>query len=85
MADLKHNIEHLKSKFENVRSRRGLVLRTEHCNKNYTTDFISRLYQEEGKGLFVTKTCVLGHVQQVRLIQSKSKMVNILCHVNPII
>ena len=64
LTGLKHNIEHLKSKFENAKSRRGLVLRTEHCNPNYSTDFISRLYNEEGKGLFSTRTCVLGHVQQ---------------------
>lgn len=43
---------------------RGLVLRNGYCNKNYTTDFISRLYAEEGKGVFTVRTNVLGHMQQ---------------------
>lgn len=43
---------------------RGLVLRNERSSDNYNTDFICRLYAEEGKGLFSTRMNVLGHIQQ---------------------
>ncbi|KAK7076540.1 hypothetical protein SK128_001764 [Halocaridina rubra] len=43
---------------------RGLVLRNENANDNYTTDFIYRLYSEEGKGIFSCRKNVLGHMQQ---------------------
>lgn len=39
---------------------RGLVLRNENANDNYTTDFIFRLYSEEGKGIFSCRKNVLG-------------------------
>lgn len=42
--------------------------RNEKCSENYTTDFISALYREEGEGLFTVRTNVLGHVQQVNLM-----------------
>ncbi|KAF6120919.1 phosphofructokinase, muscle [Phyllostomus discolor] len=44
--------------------KRGLVLRNEKCNENYTTDFIFNLYSEEGKGIFDSRKNVLGHMQQ---------------------
>ncbi|KAL3284971.1 hypothetical protein HHI36_019100 [Cryptolaemus montrouzieri] len=43
---------------------RGLVLRNEKASSNYSTDFIHRLYSEEGKGIFSTRMNVLGHMQQ---------------------
>ena len=46
--------------------KRGIVLRNEHANSNYSTDFIYHLYNEEGKGVFNCKKNVLGHMQQVR-------------------
>lgn len=65
LGDLKDNIDHLKRKFSNLSySKRGLVLRSEGCNQNYSSDFMMQLYDEEGKGLFTAKKCVLGHVQQ---------------------
>ncbi|XP_073250826.1 ATP-dependent 6-phosphofructokinase, muscle type-like [Porites lutea] len=60
---LKTNIEHLINKMRGS-IRRGLVIRSENCSENYTTDFIAALYREEGKGLFTVRTNVLGHVQQ---------------------
>ena len=39
---------------------RGLVLRNEMANENYTTDFIHRLYAEEGKGIFTCRQNILG-------------------------
>ncbi|XP_027200461.1 ATP-dependent 6-phosphofructokinase isoform X1 [Dermatophagoides pteronyssinus] len=43
---------------------RGLVLRNEKANSNYTTDFMFKLYSEEGKDNFSTRMNILGHMQQ---------------------
>ncbi|CAO1414051.1 unnamed protein product [Diamesa serratosioi] len=43
---------------------RGLILRNEKASVNYNTDFINRLYSEEGKEYFSTRSNVLGHWQQ---------------------
>ncbi|XP_054887955.1 ATP-dependent 6-phosphofructokinase, liver type [Poeciliopsis prolifica] len=61
--DLKTNVEHLAEKMKKD-IQRGLVLRNECCHKNYTTDFIYKLYSEEGKGVFDCRVNVLGHLQQ---------------------
>ncbi|XP_048348184.1 ATP-dependent 6-phosphofructokinase, muscle type isoform X1 [Sphaerodactylus townsendi] len=61
--DLEANVEHLTEKMKTT-VKRGLVLRNEKCNENYTTDFIYNLYSEEGKGIFDTRKNVLGHMQQ---------------------
>lgn len=39
---------------------RGLILRNEKASDNYNTEFIYRLYCEEGKGLFSARMNVLG-------------------------
>ncbi|KAM6294450.1 ATP-dependent 6-phosphofructokinase, muscle type isoform 2-T2 [Aegotheles albertisi] len=61
--DLQINVEHLTEKMKTT-VKRGLVLRNERCNENYTTDFIYNLYSEEGKGIFDCRKNVLGHMQQ---------------------
>uniref|UniRef100_A0A8C9SZG7 6-phosphofructokinase n=1 Tax=Scleropages formosus TaxID=113540 RepID=A0A8C9SZG7_SCLFO len=61
--DLKVNVEHLVEKMKTT-VKRGLILRNEKCNPNYTTDFIFSLYSEEGKGVFDCRKNVLGHMQQ---------------------
>lgn len=43
---------------------RGMLIRNENCNSNFTTDFLCKLLEEEGKGMFVTRKLVLGHLQQ---------------------
>ncbi|NXA43836.1 PFKAM protein, partial [Eudromia elegans] len=63
IRDLQMNVEHLTAKMKTT-VKRGLVLRNEHCNENYTTDFIYNLYSEEGKGIFDCRKNVLGHMQQ---------------------
>uniref|UniRef100_A0A8D8UX71 ATP-dependent 6-phosphofructokinase n=1 Tax=Cacopsylla melanoneura TaxID=428564 RepID=A0A8D8UX71_9HEMI len=63
IKDLQQDLYHMASKMaEGVQ--RGLILRNEKCNDNYNTDFIYRLYSEEGKGLFSARQNVLGHMQQ---------------------
>merc|ERR1712110_632565 len=44
--------------------KRGLLLRNEMANDNYSTDFITKLLQEEGKGVFSARSNVIGHMQQ---------------------
>ncbi|KAK6492233.1 ATP-dependent 6-phosphofructokinase [Huso huso] len=63
IRDLQANVEHLTAKMK-TSIQRGLVLRNENSNENYTTDFICQLYSEEGKGVFDCRKNVLGHMQQ---------------------
>jgi len=63
LHDLQEDVNHVKAKIEDG-VKRSLVLVSENANENYSTDFISRLYNEDGKGHFTAKTCVLGHIQQ---------------------
>ncbi|KAH8269454.1 hypothetical protein KR018_003383, partial [Drosophila ironensis] len=63
IKDLQQDVYHMASKMaEGVA--RGLILRNEKASENYTTDFIYRLYSEEGKGLFTCRMNILGHMQQ---------------------
>lgn len=63
IKDLQQDVYHMASKMaEGVQ--RGLILRNENASENYNTEFIYRLYSEEGKGLFSTRMNVLGHMQQ---------------------
>ncbi|XP_030632051.1 phosphofructokinase, muscle b [Chanos chanos] len=61
--ELEMNVQHLVEKMKTT-VKRGLILRNEDCNANYTTDFIFKLYSEEGKGVFDCRMNVLGHMQQ---------------------
>ncbi|XP_078519431.1 ATP-dependent 6-phosphofructokinase, platelet type isoform X1 [Lissotriton helveticus] len=63
IRELQANVEHLTEKMK-TSIQRGLVLRNENCNENYTTDFIYQLYSEEGHGVFDCRKNVLGHMQQ---------------------
>uniref|UniRef100_A0A3B3DRU3 6-phosphofructokinase n=1 Tax=Oryzias melastigma TaxID=30732 RepID=A0A3B3DRU3_ORYME len=63
IRDLQANVEHLTQKMK-TSIQRGLVLRNENCNENFTTDFIYQLYSEEGRGVFDCRKNILGHMQQ---------------------
>jgi len=63
IKDLQGDVAHMAAKIQDG-VKRGLVLRNEKANSNYTTDFIYRLYSEEGKGIFNCRVNVLGHMQQ---------------------
>ncbi len=41
-----------------------LVVRNEDASQYYTTDFLSRIFEEEGHNLFDVRTSVIGHAQQ---------------------
>ncbi len=63
LRDLEVDLENLKDGFE-LGKRLGLVIRSEHSDAVYTTEFIKALFQREGEGLFDVRGAVLGHVQQ---------------------
>uniref|UniRef100_H2Z9H4 ATP-dependent 6-phosphofructokinase n=1 Tax=Ciona savignyi TaxID=51511 RepID=H2Z9H4_CIOSA len=63
IKDLQKNISHLRSKMQG-KIQRGLILRNEKANENFSTDFVHRLYAEEGKNVFDCRVNVLGHMQQ---------------------
>ncbi|XP_053666557.1 ATP-dependent 6-phosphofructokinase isoform X2 [Anopheles marshallii] len=63
IKDLQQDVYHMASKMSDG-VQRGLILRNEKASDNYNTEFIHRLYSEEGKGLFSTRMNVLGHMQQ---------------------
>jgi 6-phosphofructokinase 1 len=63
IKDLQQDVYHMASKMADG-VQRGLILRNEKASDNYNTDFIYRLYSEEGKGLFSTRSNILGHMQQ---------------------
>lgn len=63
IKDLMEDVFHMQSKMaEGVQ--RGLILRNENANVNYTTEFIHRLYSEEGRNIFTSRMNKLGHMQQ---------------------
>lgn len=41
-----------------------LVIRNEMASAYYTSDFIARIFEEEGGGLFDVRSSILGHMQQ---------------------
>ena len=57
-------VQVLTSKLDAGKVERGLILRNEKCSDNYSTDFLYRLFAEEGKGKFSARMNVLGHMQQ---------------------
>uniref|UniRef100_A0A8C6UTX5 6-phosphofructokinase n=1 Tax=Neogobius melanostomus TaxID=47308 RepID=A0A8C6UTX5_9GOBI len=65
IRDLQANVEHLTEKMK-TSIQRGIVLRNENCNENFSTDFMYQLYSEEGRGVFDCRKNILGHMQQVR-------------------
>lgn len=63
IKDLQGDVTHMAAKIKDG-VKRGLVLRNENANPNYTTEFIHQLYSEEGKEHFTCRMNVLGHMQQ---------------------
>ncbi|NIW44101.1 MAG: 6-phosphofructokinase, partial [Gammaproteobacteria bacterium] len=63
LSDLMHDLEYLKTGFKKGK-RLGLIIRNERANDVYTTDFMCRLFEEEGGDLFEVRQAILGHLQQ---------------------
>jgi len=63
ISELQTNIEHLRTKMES-QIKRGLILRGEYANVNYSAEFLTKLYAEEAAGVFDCRMNILGHIQQ---------------------
>jgi len=64
VQDLMKDLEIMAHKMDHGNIFRGLILRNEKASDNYNTDFLYRLYSEEGKGKFTVRQNILGHMQQ---------------------
>lgn len=63
LKDLQADVERMVKSFRYGR-RLYLTIRNEHANAQYTTDFLTRLFEEESGRLFDVRQAVLGHIQQ---------------------
>jgi 6-phosphofructokinase 1 len=63
LQDLQDDVDHLVTGFTQGK-RLGLMIRNESAHPVYTTDFMVRLFEVEGKELFDVRQAILGHQQQ---------------------
>jgi 6-phosphofructokinase 1 len=63
LKDLQDDVNHLVTGFKKGK-RLGLMIRNEYAHPVYTTDFMVRLFEVEGKDLFDVRQAILGHQQQ---------------------
>ena len=63
LDDLRADVARLKEGFSHGK-RLGLMIRSEHADPHYTTDFLTTLFEKEGAGLFDVRRTILGHIQQ---------------------
>ena len=63
MAALEKDLEGLAEGFRKGK-RLALMIRNENASPVFTTDFLRRLFEEEGTGLFDSRQAILGHLQQ---------------------
>ncbi len=63
LTQLAEDTKRMVRAFESGR-RLYLVVRNEDASYYYTTDFLARVFEEEGAGLFDVRPAVLGHMQQ---------------------
>jgi len=64
IRDLLTDFDVMVNKIQEGKVQRGLIINNEKANENYTTDFLTRLYSEEGKRMFTARQNILGHMQQ---------------------
>lgn len=63
LQDLQKDVDHLVTGFSQGK-KLGLMIRNENAHPVYTTDFMVRLFEVEGKDLFDVRQAILGHIQQ---------------------
>ena len=63
LADLQADVDRMVAAFRSGR-RLFLAVRNEEASTMYTTDFLARLFEQEGTDLFDVRQAVLGHLQQ---------------------
>ncbi len=64
LDDLLHDVNALAEGFRARRKRLGLIVRSEHADELYTTDFLRALFEKESGELFDVRQTILGHLQQ---------------------
>jgi len=63
LNDLVADVRKLSEGFRSGK-RLGLVIRSEHADPVYTTDFITSVFEKEGGDLFDARPAILGHIQE---------------------
>jgi 6-phosphofructokinase 1 len=63
LTDLQADVDNLVEAFE-LGKRLGLMIRNEHADPLYSTDFMCALFEKEGGELFDVRQAILGHMQQ---------------------
>jgi len=63
LQDLVDDVNQLIQGFQHGK-RLGLIIRNEKANETYTTEFMCKLFEEEGGDLFDVRQAILGHIQQ---------------------
>jgi 6-phosphofructokinase 1 len=63
LAELQVDVANLVEGFEHGK-RLGLMIRNEHTDPLYNTDFMCALFEKEGGELFDVRQAILGHMQQ---------------------
>ena len=63
LSDLRQDVDMLVAGFRQDK-RLGMVIRSEKANPTYTTQFMSKLFAEEGQNLYDVRQAILGHIQQ---------------------
>jgi 6-phosphofructokinase 1 len=63
MAALEKDLERLVEGFRKGK-RLALMVRNENASPVFTTDFLRRLFEAEGRGDFDSRQSILGHLQQ---------------------
>jgi len=63
LQDLQKDVDRLVTGFSHGK-RLGLMIRNERAHPVYTTDFMVRLFEVEGRDLFDVRQAILGHQQQ---------------------
>ena len=64
ISDMHNDVARLVGKFHADGIQRGIITRSERCSVNFTSEFMCQLLAEEGRGVFVTESNILGHLQQ---------------------
>eukprot|EP01097_Dermamoeba_algensis_P006281 TRINITY_DN3931_c0_g1_i1.p1 TRINITY_DN3931_c0_g1~~TRINITY_DN3931_c0_g1_i1.p1 ORF type:complete len:748 (-),score=212.22 TRINITY_DN3931_c0_g1_i1:89-2332(-) len=58
------DVNEMKSRFSNPSKQLALVIVNEKASDTYTTPFLQKIYQEEGKTYWEVRESILGHLQQ---------------------
>ncbi len=64
LDDLRHDVRELAEAFKQENRHTGLIIRNENAHDDYTTDFISTLFEADGGIEFDVRKAVLGPLQQ---------------------